>query len=325
MISVKTAQTAARHWELDFKALRPDLLLQGSPERCLCRTAFEDKIGRLFVLEKIAPARLETKRLICRVLDHLWTHSLNQAVPYLKTADSAFPVFCEGGWWLISPFIAGTPLDRPAYIKTAPKGASLARFLCDLSRYAGTIPHDPVLPAFSLKHYILEMEQQMAQHDPDVGHRVSPVLGFLKNSFMDRHDSLPVAFCHGDYHPLNVIWQDDVVLAVIDWEFCGTKPDIYDAANLVGCVGMEHPSGLTGNLVMTFLSGIRGASVISPQSWDLFAEFVLALRFAWMAEWLRKKDSEMVELEIVYMHLLMDNMEALKAAWGVPDRCPWKE
>ena len=317
MISIKTAQAVARHWEIDVKALRPDLVLQGSPERCLCRTAFEDAAGRVFVLEKISPAQLETKRLICRVLDHLCAHGLNQVVPYLKTTEGACPSFCQEGWWQVSPFVSGTPLDRPAYIQDGPKGKALARFLCNLTRHAETIPHDPVLPCFSLKRYIIGMEHQMGQHDPEVGRRVLPVLDFLKNSFMDRHDTLATAFCHGDYHPLNVIWQDDAVSAVIDWEFCGIKPDIYDAANLVGCVGMEHPSGLTGGLALSFIDAMRRNAPVNAQSWKVFAGFVLALRFAWLAEWLRKKDHEMIDLEIVYMHLLMDNVEALKQAWGL--------
>jgi len=136
---------------------------------------------------------------------------------------------------------------------------------------------------------------------------------------MAAHDTLPVAFRHGDYHPLNVIWQDDAIAAVIDREFCGIKPDIYDAASLVGCVGMEHPSGLVDELALSFISGMRRKSIISPQSWNLFVEFIIALRFAWLAEWLRKKDREMIELEVTYMNLLMGNMDTLKAAWGVPD------
>ncbi|MFZ5563085.1 MAG: aminoglycoside phosphotransferase family protein [Thermodesulfobacteriota bacterium] len=321
MIPIETARTVARHWGLGFNVLCSDLYLQGSPERCLCRAAFEDGAGRLFVLEQIAPSQRERKHFICRVLDQLYAGGLQQIAPYLKTPAGQSPALCEGAWWLISPFIPGTPLNRPAYIQDGSKGDSLARFLCDLSRHAKTILPDPAWPTFSLKGYILRMEQDMARHDPDVGKRIVSVLDFLKNFFLDLHDSLPSAFCHGDYHPLNIIWQNDTVAAVIDWEFCGFKPDIYDAANLVGCVGMEHPSGLTGGMVLSFLDAMRRDSSISPRSWGLFAEFVLALRFAWLAEWLRKKDKEMIDLEIVYMHLLMKNMDALKSAWRRENRC----
>ena len=32
--------------------------------------------------------------------------------------------------------------------------------------------------------------------------------------------------------------------ALIDWEFAGARPRLYDAANCIGCAGFEHPSGL---------------------------------------------------------------------------------
>lgn len=320
MIPIETARTAARQWGLCLTALRNDLDLQGSPERSLCRAAFEDDAGRLFVLEQIAPSQRERKHFISNTLAQLRAGGVKQVVPYLKPAAGESPALCEGSWWQVAPFIPGTPLDRPGYIQDAPKGEALARFLCDLYRHAACLSHDRTAACFSLKHYILKLETEMMQHDPDVGRRVAPIYDFLRHSFMDRHDSLPTAFCHGDYHPLNIIWQDDAIAAVIDWEFCGIKPDIYDAANLVGCIGMEHPSGLVDGLALSFIKVMRRDSSISPRSWGIFMEFVIALRFAWLAEWLRKKDTEMIDLEAVYMNLLMDNRETLKAAWGVPDR-----
>jgi len=45
--------------------------------------------------------------------------------------------------------------------------------------------------------------------------------------------------------------------------------------------------------------------------------FILAQRFPWLAEWLRKRDTEMVELEIAYLRLLKDNLPVLKESWGL--------
>jgi len=137
---------------------------------------------------------------------------------------------------------------------------------------------------------------------------------------MKEHDTLPVAFCHGDYHPLNIIWQGDAIAAVIDWEFCGIKAEIYDAANLIGCIGMEHPSGLTDKLSIAFITHMREMSSISDRSWSLFPEFVIALRCAWLAEWLRTKDGEMIDLEETYMNLLIEHIDRLRGAWELPVR-----
>ncbi|MDD5722344.1 MAG: phosphotransferase [Syntrophales bacterium] len=320
MIAPETIRAVLSHWNLSLKTILPDLDLQGSPERALFRTAFEDVAGGLFVVEQIAPRRQERRLFISRILDHLHTGGAKQVVPYLKTPEGQSLAFCDGAWWQVSPFIAGTPLDRPHYIRDAGKGEALARFLCDLSRHARPLTHDRTTRPFSLKDYVLNLEQEIRRHAPDLAPRFTPLFDFLRRSFMEAHDTLPVAFCHGDYHPLNIIWQGDAIVAVIDWEFCGFKPDIYDAANLVGCIGMEHPSGLTDNLAAAFIRAMRKSSAISAQSWNLFAEFVIALRFAWLAEWLRERDREMIDLEETYMNLLVENMDRLKDVWGMPSR-----
>ena len=47
----------------------------------------------------------------------------------------------------------------------------------------------------------------------------------------------------------------------------------------------------------------------------MLLEYIIALRFAWLSEWLRHKDHEMIELETVYMKLLIDNANDLKHIW----------
>lgn len=320
MISPETIRDVISHWGLDLKTVRPDLDIQGSPERSLFRTAVEDEAGGLFVVERIAPDRREHRQFISRILDDLHNGGLKQVVPYLTTPAGDSLVFHGDTWWQVAPFVAGTPLDRPAYLHDAAKGKALALFLVDLSRHARDLTDQKNLPRFSLKDYIVMLEGDMGQHTPDIAPRFVPVFQFLSRSFLGAHDTLPAAFCHGDYHPLNVIWRKDAVAAVIDWEFCGIKPEIYDAANLIGCVGMEHPSGLTDNLASTFIRTMRSESDISAAGWRLFPEFIIALRCAWLAEWLRGRDEEMIDLEETYMKLLIENLDRLRGVWGIPGR-----
>ena len=46
-------------------------------------------------------------------------------------------------------------------------------------------------------------------------------------------------------------------------------------------------------------------------------DFIVALRFAWLSEWLRKSDKDMIKLEQVYMLLLIENKEKLMHSWGL--------
>ena len=51
-------------------------------------------------------------------------------------------------------------------------------------------------------------------------------------------------------------------------------------------------------------------------SWRALPAYVLALRFAWLSEWLRVRDHEMVALECDYLELLLARQQELLAAWA---------
>ena len=129
---------------------------------------------------------------------------------------------------------------------------------------------------------------------------------------------MPVAFCHGDLHPLNVIWGPGDIRAVIDWEFCGLKPAVYDLANLIGCVGIEEPQALGGMLVHTAITRLMDEGALDENCWAHLPPFVVAVRLAWLSEWLRQRDGGMIELEHRYLRLLIDHQEALYDSWCIP-------
>jgi len=43
---------------------------------------------------------------------------------------------------------------------------------------------------------------------------------------------------------------------------------------------------------------MKEAGIISKTSWKYLVEFIIAFRFAWLSEWLRRRDTEMIRLEI---------------------------
>jgi homoserine kinase type II len=60
---------------------------------------------------------------------------------------------------------------------------------------------------------------------------------------------------------------------------------------------------------------MKKVNFISKISWMYLLEFIVALRFAWLSEWLRRKDTEMISMELDYMRLLIDNKNILQKAW----------
>ena len=85
----------------------------------------------------------------------------------------------------------------------------------------------------------------------------------------------------------------------------------------MGCIGIEDPESLSGDLIKDFSKNLKKAEIFSGLSWEYLFELIVAIRFAWLSEWLRYKDKEMLKLEPIYMKLLINNYGYLKECWGV--------
>ena len=302
-------------WSVILQTARPDLPISGSPERTLFRVVVQDTEGRRWLLEKI-PVRLKRSKLdIIHLLAHLTEKKFELAVPYRSTEEGAYHVADEEDLWQLLRFVDGVPLDRPRYIFDAWRGRHIARCLISLRQTSAGFHVPGNRDFFSITDYIADMTEKIARHNPELANPLSPVLTYLKRSFFNIHDTLPVGLCHGDFHPLNIIWKPDGIAALIDWEFYGLKPEAYDVANMLGCLGMENPDGLSGDMALAFLDELRAADFLHRKSLHSLFDLTLALRFAWLSEWLRKNDIRMIELELTYMYLLMDNREKIKASW----------
>ena len=254
---------------------------------------------------------------IIRSLEFLSEKGLVGVTPYRADAEGRYIHACDGGLWQLSPFTDGVPLDRRRYLHEGWRAGLLSQFLIELKEKSRGLPYFSLETQFSITAYIRTLISSIAENAPALMPRVGRALAFLEEEFMGVHDALPVGFCHGDYHPLNIIWGERDIRSVIDWEFAGIKPEIYDLANMIGCLGVEHPSSLVGDLVGNLIAQIKAAGLFAEISWDHFIEFVVALRFAWLSEWLRKEDREMIALELDYLDLLIQNRILLAREWAL--------
>jgi len=304
-------------WNLNIEGVRREENIQGSPDRTLARAVFANDADKLFLVEKFGESRAWHRRQIALATCILRQNGLLQALGPLKSINGQFLVSYADALFQVTPFVSGTELVRPEYLESADMGRSLAEFVSQLCSLSFHVEKQTEFSFFSVRDYIYEIFKDMKVYDPDEHEKFFEFRKFLGNHFMQIHDTLPICICHGDLHPLNVIWDKLRIKAVIDWEFTGMKPRIYDAANLVGCAGIENPEGLLMPMVTSFLDFLVNRGVFSELEWKFFPEFVLALRFAWLGEWLRKKDVQMLEMEYVYMGLLVDNMDLLRSKWKI--------
>lgn len=300
-------------WGLEPGRPRPDIFLPGSPERCVKRSAVEDADGRVWMLEQLRPGQFDSRERIGRSLAALTNAGL--PIPaYLPGPEGAFAVERDGSHWQLSPYVPGDPLPQPDFIDDAERGKSLGRFVVGLHLAGADIREFDAAPVFILEDYVNELMGAMAPRRPEYHEALLPVLGTLAPLFEAWND-LPKALCQGDFHPLNIIWHGSGVGAVIDWEFMGLRPALFDAANCLGCVGIEDPGALVRGLAPALLRTLRDAGSLDRDGFRMLPELILAMRFAWMSEWLRKKDEEMAGLEVRYMRLLGNSIDTLLPAW----------
>jgi homoserine kinase type II len=292
-------------WDRKLLEILDDSEIQGSPERSLSRTLVRDSGRELFVLEAIEPCQAERKRAIAARMEVLAARGLPVAPP-LRGADCEHVQNYDGRAWQLTPFLPGVPLDRGRFWREAWRGEALARFVAELPVAGQDLSGDAT--PFELAGYVERIGCEAQAHDPDVHKPLEQVFAYLDEHLAPTLAMLPMGFAHGDPHPMNVIWAEDHIRAVIDWEFCGPKPWLYDAALVLGCVGSESTEARKGPFAKAFVSTLEGLGLLPPGQKAVLPVLTLALRVPWMAEWLRRRDREMIDFERFYMSILLQEV-----------------
>ncbi|SIO30625.1 phosphotransferase enzyme family protein [Halodesulfovibrio marinisediminis] len=305
--------TLFNKFSLSFGRMRSDIEIPGSPERCLARFVAEDKDGNLWLVEKLKEAQANWRNTVGTLLTDLW----NENVPFIhapaQSTDGQTVVIHNDVPYQMTPFIIGTNLPRPAYCADKERGRAIGEFITSLQA-AGKNIVTPTCSTPSLPEYVAKIVSTITKHRPDMASQLKTILPHL-DTFFAEQDSIPLALAHGDCHPLNIVWQDKDIAGVIDWEFTGEKIVLYDAANCIGCVGIEHPNWLINGLVPELIATLYTKNEAFAANIHQLVPTILALRFAWLSEWLRKNDTEMQELELDYMRLIIRGREEIERFW----------
>lgn len=300
-------------FSLSFKRQRADIVIPGSPERCIARFAAEDMNGIIWLVEKLQPAQTIWRNTVGTMLTELSRSGTPHIHPPAHTADGETVIIHKMAPYQLTPFIAGTELPRPEYCAEPERGKAIGEFLIALQENGKSIsiPKNSTPP---LPEYIADVVSTIQKREPAIYKRVKNILPHLED-FFAAYDAIPTALAHGDCHPINIIWNGTQIAGVIDWEFTGNKMVLYDAANCIGCVGFEHPNWLINGLVPQLLGTLYKGSNLFAANTEHLIPAVLALRFAWLSEWLRKRDPEMQEMELDYMDILANHKIEIEQHW----------
>lgn len=298
---------ALEPWGFETLKRHNEKNIPGSPERAVSRSVIEDTENRLWLVERIAGTQVESRTKIAVNLQNLHDSGMDRLLPYQKTREGKFIAEIMGFSWQLSPFYESDELPRPEYIYDRERGSALAGFIAQLRKHTAWKRLTGSADDFNLIDYSRQLSETIAERQPEVFKRLEPICDQLFPK-MELFITLPTAFCHGDFHPLNVLWKGKQIGAIIDWEFSGIRPEIYDVANMIGCVAFENPAALGEGLIPAFMDGLYEQTNIADESYESLPAFIPSLRFAWLSEWLRKKDDEMLEMELDFMELLVSVM-----------------
>lgn len=302
-------------WGLSFDGEEGDEAIQGSPERTVARTVIRDGQGSRWILERIAPDDVTRKQEIALRLSALNASGMPNVHPFLCAKNGELTVDVDSGSWMLRPFLEGVKLQRPDYLQDLWRADAMANWLLQLREHT----KDRDGPVFSIADYAEERMSTWRRQYPRLAEKLEYSFSRLRKNFFPVHSQLPVAFCHGDYHPLNIVWGRHSIRSVIDWEFCGQKPELYDAALLLGCFGFDDPDSLISEISIQLVRILRDSGIYSEKSWRSLFELMATIRFGWMSEWIRRKDHDAIDMEILYMEILLSQKEFIRSKW-MPDR-----
>lgn len=82
----------------------------------------------------------------------------------------------------------------------------------------------------SLKNFTKPQADRVYRHAPEPTLLKQLDLSHLEDFFNEKPKSQTTVFCHGDFHYANILWKDDKIGGVLDFELCGLGNRDFDIA-----------------------------------------------------------------------------------------------
>lgn len=286
--------------------------------RTIKKIIFETKDNNLYILEQIAFERYKRKKEVIEYLNGFKKLGIKKIEEYIKSESKEYIIEYKLRYWQLRKYVEGDLLKRPEYIFDGEKGRLMGEFLIDFYHRTKNLKKSENETYFNLKEMFYDVKKRMERSSLEIFKKLKDVSNYLELNFLNKYESLPLKLCHGDYHPLNLIWKGRSIEKVIDWEFVSWKVEAYDIANLIGCVGMENPVAFFEIFLKEFMLTLKRDSNISEKSWESLLELIITVRYAgWISLWLKNKDEDMIELEVKYIKLIFENRDKIKRVWGM--------
>ncbi|HNW82296.1 MAG TPA: phosphotransferase [bacterium] len=293
-------------WNIEFDSII-DANIYGALSRMAGRTAVLDKNGRKYLVEKHHFWNLDKKLKIAENIEIINSSGFSVCTPYLKNKEGKAACEFKNRVWMIQPFIENDLLKRPDYLDDWTKGKNAAVALLKLYEVTSDRKMNDIIEGFSLVTHTEDLISKIKKSYPEIHTELKDVIHIIEQLFNRSIKDSRLIFCHGDYHPMNILWKNDTVVSVIDWEFSGYRPALTDVANIIGCAGFENRNAIDRDFVKEFIKIIENSGFFSDSELKNLMLFVLGFRFSgWLNEWINDRDIEMIQREINYLKILAE-------------------
>lgn len=191
-----------------------------------------------FLLKRRAPGRDEQTKVIFSHAIQAQLAAKQFPLPHLiRTRDTDDTMLTlDGSVYEIFEYIPGHNYNQSLQ-STGDSGRVLALYHKLLETFRA-----PVAPPDGSYHAAPAVEKgfdRILRHLSKRGGEVAPTCRFLLDSYLHARDSAedagisrwPVQIVHGDWHPGNMLFRDNRVTAVIDYDSARTLPRVIDTAN----------------------------------------------------------------------------------------------
>ncbi len=306
-----------RNWRIKSPVLNSSTHIQDSFDPSGQLTIFSDADGAQWELEIISENQYSRKLALAETMELLESNGCSLILPYQRNSLGQFITFYTGQLCMLRPCMSGIATPRNQWLTDDWRADAIAAFIINLRQASDKISVPEGGNPFSIIDFVKRKTEALNRHRPEMGESLSSVYSCLENDLFSVLYSLPTAFCHGDFKPENMVWENDSIQSVLNWEHCGLKPEAYDAALLVGCIGFKNPDALISDFTRRLILQLREASIYQDETWEVFFELTLATRYLWLSEWMRKHNKKNRDLEMLFMNLLTTQKKYILKKWDL--------
>ena len=245
-----------------------------------------DGAGRRYMLRAYRRVR-DTNRIAFQLAfqEHLFAAGFPTA-PIIRTRDGETSAFVEGSHWALCGFVEGQVYDFDRTVQSHEAGKRLAQFEAVAATFAGTVVAPPMESVNSrnwlapVSSHVWRTSALSDEHEKRLRElyaesEFQDELSFLSRWRreavetwpLERLAALPHAWLHCDYHGRNMVFEDDELVGLFDFDFITQGPRTFDIGRALFNFGRERPGStvLREEFCRAFLEGYESEQPLTNE------------------------------------------------------------